>query len=76
MDLNMPVMNGFEAMRRLRAAPDTAHVHIVAISGYLADNQEWIDRAKRAGCNACFGKPTDSQLLRAELARVQPAREI
>jgi CheY-like chemotaxis protein len=74
MDLNMPVMNGFEATRRLRASPETAQIHIVAISGYLKDNQEWVDRAVTAGCNTCFGKPTDMPLLHAELSRVRAAR--
>ena len=33
LDLNMPVMDGFEAARRLRADPSAAAVQIVAVSG-------------------------------------------
>jgi two-component system cell cycle response regulator DivK len=73
MDLNMPVMNGFEAARRLRGLPQLVQIHMIAISGYLHNNQEWIDRAIAAGCNTCFGKPADLKLLQAELLRVHAA---
>lgn len=74
MDLNMPVMNGFEATRRLRVLPRMGRAHIIAISGYLHDNPAWCDRAYAAGCDKCFGKPVDSELLHTELQRLDVAR--
>jgi CheY-like chemotaxis protein len=72
MDLSMPLMNGFEATRRLRLLPLTAKAHIIALSGYL-DNLEWRQRAVAAGCNKCFAKPIAATILHAELFSVEAA---
>jgi two-component system cell cycle response regulator DivK len=74
MDLNMPVMTGFEATRRLRALPETAQTRVIAISGYLNNNPEWVVRGIAAGCDTCFGKPVDLGLLQAELLRIGRTR--
>ena len=34
LDIGMPVMDGYELARRLRAGPDTAAVHLIAFTGY------------------------------------------
>ena len=62
MDLRMPVMDGFTAVRQLRQAPDTRTVPIIAVSAYLHDSA-WRDRAKEVGCNDCIGKPIDYDQL-------------
>ena len=46
LDLNMPGMDGFETARSLRQIPSTATVLIIAVSGYVT-NQEWCDRGRR-----------------------------
>ena len=60
MDLRMPVMNGFEAMRRLRA---TGHDKpIIAISAEV--NPEVERDAKAAGADLIAAKPIDPETLR------------
>ena len=55
MDLVLPVMNGFEATRRLTADPATAKIPIVAISDHSWE--ESVHRqAIEAGCRSCINK--------------------
>jgi CheY-like chemotaxis protein len=55
MDLSLPVIDGWEATRRLKADPATAHLTIVALSAHaLAVEGE---RARRAGCDGFIAKP-------------------
>lgn len=60
MDLRMPVMDGFEAMRRLRASG--SEIPIVAISAEV--NPEIERKAKACGANAVVAKPLDAEALR------------
>lgn len=55
MDLSLPVMDGWEATRRLKADPRTAAVPVVALTGHaLAGISEG---ARQAGCDAFITKP-------------------
>jgi CheY-like chemotaxis protein len=55
MDLGLPVMDGWEATRRIKTAPRTRGVPVLAISGHAyADS---VGRAKEAGVDAFFIKP-------------------
>lgn len=64
MDLRMPVMDGFEAMRRLRAGGFKAP--IIAVSAEI--NPEIERRARECGASGVAAKPLDAAALRA-LAR-------
>lgn len=57
MDLNMPVLDGWEATRRIHAARETSHIPVVAISAQC--DGDWRDRALAAGARECVGKPVD-----------------
>lgn len=63
MDIRMPVMNGIEATRRIRALDreDAQYIPIIALTAnaYAADEKEALD----AGMNSHLGKPVDPQLL-------------
>jgi CheY-like chemotaxis protein len=65
LDLMMPGMDGFEVCRKLRERPTLNHIRIVAITGFLS--QENVDRVLAAGADACLPKPLDSERLVAEL---------
>ena len=55
MDLAMPRMDGWEAIRRLREDPNAAEVPIVALSAYAFGDEP--DRARSAGADLCLTKP-------------------
>ncbi|MFN7163772.1 MAG: ATP-binding protein [Hyphomonas sp.] len=61
MDLRMPVMDGFEAMRRLRAGGFTAP--IIAVSAEI--NPDIERRARDCGASGVAAKPLDAQALRS-----------
>jgi CheY-like chemotaxis protein len=61
MDLTMPVMDGFEATRRLREIPRNARLPVIAMSANsTADTQA---RSRRAGANEFVGKPYQQAVL-------------
>jgi CheY-like chemotaxis protein len=64
MDMNMPVMDGYTAVRALRAKGVTTPV--VAFSANAMKGFE--DEVLAAGCNACLTKPVDIDLMLACLA--------
>lgn len=55
MDLSLPVIDGWEATRRLKADPRTAHLVIVALSAHALAAEG--DRAREAGCDGFIAKP-------------------
>ena len=68
MDLSLPVMDGWEATRRLKADKRTASIPVVALTGHaLAGISEG---AKRAGCDAFVTKPCLPEDLVKEIRRI------
>ena len=70
MDLRMPVMDGLEATRRIRALDrdDAKKIPIIALTANAFDSD--IRQSFDAGMNAHMAKPTDADLLYAELRKV------
>jgi two-component system cell cycle response regulator DivK len=68
MDLSLPELDGWEATRRLKGDPRTAHIPVVALTGHvLADHSR---EARDAGCDAFLTKPCMPEVLVAEVRRV------
>jgi CheY-like chemotaxis protein len=68
MDLSLPVMDGWEATRRLKADRRTAGIPVVALTGHaLAGISEG---AKKAGCDAFVTKPCLPEDLVREIRKV------
>jgi two-component system, cell cycle response regulator DivK len=68
MDLSLPVMDGWEATRRLKADERTASIPVVALTGHaLAGISEG---AKRAGCDAFVTKPCLPEDLVKEIRKI------
>ncbi|HKT81867.1 MAG TPA: response regulator [Vicinamibacterales bacterium] len=71
MDLSLPVMDGWEATRRLKADNRTAAIPVVALTGHaLAGISEG---ARKAGCDAFVTKPCLPEDLVKEIKRVLAA---
>jgi CheY-like chemotaxis protein len=56
-DLGLPVIDGWEVTRQLRAAPETAAVPIIALSAHAMPEDR--ERAFAAGCDDFIAKPVD-----------------
>ena len=57
MDLSMPVMDGYEATRRIHGCKETSGIPIVAVSAFCDSYNR--QQAMEAGCVECVGKPVD-----------------
>ena len=65
MDLSLPVLDGWETARRLKAAEATRDIPIIALSAHaMAGDRE---RALAAGCDDYDTKPIDFARLRAKI---------
>ncbi len=73
MDLEMPVVDGWEATRRLKGNPKTREIPIVALSAHaLAGERE---KALAAGCDEFDTKPIEFDRLVATLRRALACRK-
>lgn len=67
MDLDMPVMNGFDATKEIRLIEDYENIPIFAVTA--AVESDAFPKAIAAGMNGCYGKPFDPALLVSILAK-------
>ena len=61
MDMNMPIMTGFQAIRTLKENDKTKNTPILAVTA--ADTTGDYEEAYNAGCNAYLPKPIDADRL-------------
>ncbi len=61
MDMSLPVMDGWEATKRLKSAPETAAIPIVALTAHAMNGDR--ERALEAGCDDYDTKPVEFQRL-------------
>jgi two-component system cell cycle response regulator DivK len=71
MDIQMPEVDGLEAVRRLRADPDTRGLVIVAVTAYAMKGDEHVMRA--AGCDGYISKPIDVATFGASVRTIVAA---
>ena len=65
MDIQLPVMDGYEATRRIRTNPDLRSVPIIAVTSYALAGDE--DKARAAGCDGYVTKPYSPRDLLAKV---------
>lgn len=70
MDLNLPGIDGWEAVRTLKADPRTCPVPIIAVSSYTMGGDR--ERALAAGCDDYVTKPLDFTSLLAKMQALLP----
>lgn len=61
MDLGMPVMDGWEATRRLKANEQLKSIPVIAVTSHAMVGDE--KEARKAGCDDYLPKPIDEDLL-------------
>jgi CheY-like chemotaxis protein len=65
MDMNMPLVDGWEATRQIKAEPATANVPVIALTAHaMAGDKE---RALAAGCTDYHTKPIEFPKLLAQI---------
>lgn len=67
LDIGLPGMSGYEVARRLRAEPSTAHVMLVAVTGWGSEDDQ--RKSAQAGFDHHLTKPVEVAALEAVLAR-------
>ena len=68
MDLGMPVMDGWEATRRIKANSELKHIHIIAVTSHAMVGDEIT--AREAGCDDYIAKPVDENVLMEKVKRL------
>ena len=65
MDMSLPVVDGWEATRRLKADPTTSDIPVIALTAH--DGAEFRRRSLDAGCDEFETKPLDFECLGAKI---------
>ena len=68
MDIQMPVMDGYEATRRIKAIPELKAIPVVAVTSYALSGDE--ARTREAGCDAYIAKPYSPRQLLAKVREI------
>ena len=67
MDLSLPVMDGWEATRRLKANADLRAIPVIALTAHAMKGDK--EKALAAGCDDYLVKPLDEDELMARIAK-------
>jgi two-component system cell cycle response regulator DivK len=70
MDLGLPVLDGWEAVRRIKAAPWTSRIPIIALSAHAMTGDQ--EKALAAGCDDFDTKPVELQRLLEKIRSLAP----
>jgi CheY-like chemotaxis protein len=73
MDLRLPVLDGWEATKRIKAHPETRHIPIIALSAHAMTGDR--ERALAAGCDDYDTKPVELPRLLEKVRALLPKRE-
>ena len=70
MDLSLPVVDGWEATRQIKANPATKHIPVVAITANAMTGDK--EKAMAAGCDDFDTKPVDMPRLLGKIKALTP----
>jgi signal transduction histidine kinase/ActR/RegA family two-component response regulator len=68
LDIGLPILNGYDVARAVRALPDGGRMHIAAVTGW--GQEEDRRKAHEAGCDSHFTKPLSPTTLDDLLAKI------
>jgi CheY-like chemotaxis protein len=69
MDMSLPIMDGWEATRRIKAHPDTRAIPVIALTAHAMEDDR--QRALEAGCDDYDTKPIELTRLLLKIAALQ-----
>ena len=70
MDIQLPVMDGYEATRRIKADPALKTIPVIVVTSYALSGDE--NKARAAGCDAYVTKPYSPRQLLAKVKEFLP----
>jgi two-component system, cell cycle response regulator DivK len=65
MDIQLPILDGYEATRRIKANPELKSIPIIVVTSYALSGDE--DKARLAGCDDYVAKPFSPRELLAKI---------
>jgi CheY-like chemotaxis protein len=71
MDLSLPVLDGWEATRRIKAAAETRGIPVIALTAHAMSGDE--EKARAAGCDDFDTKPVELDRLLGKIRALVPA---
>jgi two-component system cell cycle response regulator DivK len=70
MDIQMPVLDGYEATRQIKTAPELQHIPIIVVTSYALSGDD--AKARAAGADAYVAKPFSPRELLAKIRQFLP----
>ena len=70
MDIQLPLMDGYEATRRIKADPELKKIPIIVVTSYALSGDD--SKAHDAGCDAYITKPYSPRQLLAKIKEFLP----
>lgn len=74
MDMSLPVLDGWEATRRLKSDSTTKHIPVIALTAHAMSSDR--DRALEAGCDDYDTKPVELPRLLGKIEALLAQREV
>lgn len=72
MDMSLPVIDGWEATRRIKADPATLHIPVIALTAHAMTGDR--EKALAAGCDDFDTKPVELQRLLGKIRALVPEK--
>jgi two-component system cell cycle response regulator DivK len=73
MDIQLPMIDGYEATRQIRAIDDLKSIPIIAVTSYALSGDEV--KSREAGCNGYVAKPFSPRQLLAKVREFLPGEK-
>jgi two-component system, cell cycle response regulator DivK len=70
MDIQLPLMDGHEATRRIKADPELKNIPVVVVTSYALSGDD--SKGREAGCDAYVTKPHSPRQLLAKIREFLP----